>query len=888
MTTNQTDRPRFHEQQYLGAEDLDAVVDYGRVARARHDLGAHSWGIAAGLQLFEKPTKNGVDVYVQPGYGWDGFARPITVLAPYKVPIEPFKNILFAAGVDDGNPAGHLVDVWISFVATPRGGPAFGFEACSVEDQYARLFESFQIVVGEKPAHTDRHGSVTVGVYTVDAQEVPRKVGAATDPLLVDESVSYQTFPDAWDKARWYVPLGAVRWLPPQQATGTGNFVARNAADLEASDHKRRYCGVVAETVDAARGFVRVRHREAAAYAPTIWNTATEQSLLWVEGSLRVQGDTKLLGGQLVLRNSSNGDAGRPLNIRRRETNTLLPAGSDLWAQIGVGETGANRFVVGPVTGPLAADFKEKLVVKDDGHVGIGVPDPTSAPLVIRAQGGTEDLLAFESPGGALSWKLGTLAGGKAGLNFGEPAGDGRLFLKAGGNVGIGTQDPKHALEVHGEDAVLVVVSDAAAGLARNVGVELRSKAADGVQYIDFTKGNTDTANSGTPDFSGRLSFNEANTGAFSLRGGKVGVETATPTHQLHVNHNSGLRVNHLFVGGGLGGTDRWSSLSYNAYHNDGNTAWVFDDQTRNAVTIEMDDAWGAPRFEVYSTTNANKQGWVRRLRIDGESGHVVANTNGGNFAIGQEIAECRLHVSGSTDGDASQISSHIAVIDNKSNGASSDVLALRIGSALANASNNFITFFSGPFDIGAVEGNGIGVTYQTTFADYAEWVMRDDGEPAMSPGDVVGVFRGRLRHDTHGADHVLVVSTAPAVLAGRPDAVSRERYEKVAMLGQVPVRVRGPVRAGDLVTASGDGDGTAIAVSSTMATLDDHAMAIGVAWETLTGSRVGTVICALGVPSVQAIRSVQRALAGDRPEAASAPPRRTPRPRKVRPDVAE
>src|SRR2546430_2558310 len=100
MAINQSDRPRFYEQQYLASADLDALVDYERIARARHDLGAHSWGIAEGLQLVEKKTKSVVDVYVQPGYAWDGFGRAITVLAPYKIPTEPFKNIPFVAGVD--------------------------------------------------------------------------------------------------------------------------------------------------------------------------------------------------------------------------------------------------------------------------------------------------------------------------------------------------------------------------------------------------------------------------------------------------------------------------------------------------------------------------------------------------------------------------------------------------------------------------------------------------------------------------------------------------------------------------------------------------------------------------------------------------------------------
>ena len=880
---NQTDRPRFFEQQYLGSRDLDAVVEYQRMARARHDLGAHSWGIAAGLQLIEKKTKSGVDVYVQPGYAWDGFGRPLTVLAPYKIPSEPFKNIPFTAGLDDGSPAGHLVEVWLAFTATPRGAPGFGFEACSVEEQYARIFESFRLVIGEKPTHGERHAPVTVGQYTVDAEQVPQKLGAATDPPLVDESVGYQSFPDEWDRALWLVPIGLVRWVPPSNPLQTGNFAARDANDVVASDRKRRYAGVVAETVDAALGFVRVRSREAPSYAPTVWNTDAEKNLLWVEGSLRVHGDAKLLDGQLILRDAANGDNGRPLAIRRRATNAMAPAGSDLFAQIGSTETGANRFVVGPVTGNTPADFKERLVVKDDGKVGIGVGNPTAAPLVVRAQGGTEDLIAFETPGGAPTWKLGTLAGGKPGLNFGEAAGDGRLFLQPGGNVGIGTLEPKHRLEIHGEDNALVVVSDATSGIARNAGLELRTKAADGVSYIDFVKGSTDLAISGTPDFSGRLSYNLANTAAFALQGGRVGIDTATPTNQLHVNHNSGLRVNRLYMSGGIGGVwDRWSSISFNAHRDDGNNAWVFPDPANRAVTIEMDDFNGNGRFEVFSTTTAAPTAWKRRLHLSGETGNLVVGDAGGNVGVGLTAPACRLHVQGNITGSADQAANHIALIDNLG-GDNADVLALRVGTAFAGNSCNFITFFAGAFDVGAIEGNGLGISLNTTSADYAEWLPRDDGESAMHPGDVVGVFAGRLRRATKGADHVLVISTAPAILANAPPVVSRAGYEKVAMLGQAPVRVRGGAHPGDVIVPSDDADGTGIAVRATDATLEQHASAIGIAWEQSRGDGESQVRCAIGLTSTHVWRSVQRALDAATPYAPSADAEREPAPARRR-----
>jgi hypothetical protein len=903
MATDQMDRPHFHEQQYLGAADLEAVVEHGRLARARHDLGAHSWGIASGLQLLERTVGGSVAVYVQPGYGWDGFGRPLVVLEPLEVSAGLFAAIPFIPGLDDQTPPGHLVDVWLRFTATPRGAPSPGFESCSVDEQFARIVESAQVVIGERPSHAEQHEPVTVGPYTDDAAQVVKKLGAPTDPALVDESIAFQTFPEEWDRARWLVPVGLVRWVPAQDPFTPGRFEARTPADLEASDRRRRFIGVVTETVDAARGFIRMRSRAAAQYAPNV----ISDDLVWVEGRLRVEGDARLLGGQLVLRDAANGDAGRPLAVRRRAANTMVPQGSDLFLQIGSAEQGANRLVVGPVLGaPPAEELKERLVVKDDGKVGIGSPNPTAAPLVVRGSGATEDLLAFESAAGAVTFRISQLAGGKPGLGVTDVAAnlDGLLFIQPGGNVGIGTTDPRHRLEVHGEDAALVVASDATSGLARNAGLELRTRAGDGVSYIDFARGSTDLAGSGTPDFSGRLSFNEANTGAFSLRGARVGVETVTPTNQLHVNHNSGLRVNRIYLSGGLGpNNEGWSSLAFNAHHNDANDNWVFPDPSRKAVTIEMDDVNGTPRFEVWSTTAANTQGWLRRLHVNGESGNVAINEGGGSLAVGHAAPACRLHVAGSANAAATTVGAHVALIDNVNAGTDADVLALRVGAGVAGTSNNFVTFFAGPTPAGAIEGNGAGgVSYRTSGADYAEWLPRADDEPPMQPGDVAGVHGGRLRRATEGADQIVVISTAPAVLANTPPPEMVAGHERIAMIGQTPVRVRGRVRAGDLIVASGEGDGLARAVDPARAMLADHVRAIGVAWESSPG-HVGSptrVRVGVGLPllhlgaslhaaldalreEVRALRDAGSARADDSDRPPAPPPSRRPRGKRAR-----
>jgi hypothetical protein len=207
----QLERPRFYEQQYLGADDLTAVVEYDRIARARHALGAHSWGIAMGLQLVEKPAQGGVEVYIQPGYAWDGLGRSIVVTAPYKLPAELFKSLAYDAGIDNTPTPGRTVDVWIEYVEAPVGGAANGFAVCTTDEQYSRIAETFRVVIGDRPAHADRHDPINIGGKVVDAEAAVQAWGNATDPLVADESIPYQTFPDDTGSPRWLIPLGVVR-----------------------------------------------------------------------------------------------------------------------------------------------------------------------------------------------------------------------------------------------------------------------------------------------------------------------------------------------------------------------------------------------------------------------------------------------------------------------------------------------------------------------------------------------------------------------------------------------------------------------------------------------------------------------------------------------------
>jgi hypothetical protein len=92
----------------------------------------------------------------------------------------------------------------------------------------------------------------------------------------------------------------------------------------------------------------------------------------------------------------------------------------------------------------------EAMRVDPSGKVGIGTPTPRN-PLGIRATGVSEELMSFESPAGTTKWHLNqNLSSTAAGLNFVETGvADGRLFLQAGGNVGVNTTTPSHPFHVN-------------------------------------------------------------------------------------------------------------------------------------------------------------------------------------------------------------------------------------------------------------------------------------------------------------------------------------------------------------------------------------------------------------------------------------------------------
>jgi hypothetical protein len=128
---------------------------------------------------------------------------------------------------------------------------------------------------------------------------------------------------------------------------------------------------------------------------------------------------------------------------------------------------------------------------------------------------------------------------------------------------------------------------------------------------------------------------------------------------------------------------------------------------------------------------------------------------------------------------------------------------------------------------------NSKGVTYQSGAGDYAEFLMKQQPNEKFMPGDIVGVKGGKISKTIEGAERVMVVSYKPIVLGNTPSAEAEKNYEKIAFMGQVPVKVTGKVNLGDYIIPNGLNNGVGIAVSPNDINLKDVKNIVGIAWST-------------------------------------------------------
>lgn len=308
--------------------------------------------------------------------------------------------------------------------------------------------------------------------------------------------------------------------------------------------------------------------------------------------------------------------------------------------------------------------------------------------------------------------------------------------------------------------------------------------------------------------------------GNLLLEGGNVGVGITSPSAMLHVNSGTSLQSAFKVDIGGA-----------NKVNIDGNGRVIINSN----LSGSDNNVASYPLF-----VDSKDQGIA--IRVDG-----VANSSN-NYVYFLDDGGATGRIEGQTAGEYALHPVTIAT----------DIYFVAIGVAEAIAIGASVVEPSGVVSLAAqlvytgfLEGYNYanaGVTYSSGGADYAEWLLRLDEDEEIEAGDIVGVRSGKITKSTANSQQILAVSSNPIILGNMPHENQEHLHEKVAFMGQVAVKVVGPVKEGDIIIPSGFEDGTGIAVSPELMTADEYSKVVGRAWSASDNEFVKLINVAVGL----------------------------------------
>jgi hypothetical protein len=551
-----------------------------------------------------------------------------------------------------------------------------------------------------------------------------------------------------------------------------------------------------------------------------------------------------------------------------------------------------------------------RLYIKSTGNVGIGTIAP-GAKLDVRGPFGiSTGGLKVIHDNGTQGLEFGYAGIKKTATNTAKNLyidgadGGGNLLLEtiAGGSVGIGTTTPSAKLEVSGgrvefamnteagpaqgtgvleianslrfDSDEIITNSDTTLFLQHNNNGDLR---VDSTTFVVDASANRVGVGTRWPsqklevagnvkatkfigdgsELTNLASGKWLGTGKIYYNGGNVGIGASSPGQKLHVSGNS-LVTGKTYIGS----TDTYfyrdlanriatpdtfyvQSASPNTYLYSANTylgAGSGDNILLRGNTFKWNQGviQGDGKVGIGTTAPGQKldvAGNVRATKFFGD-GSGLTNLVGGRVSV---------YDNGRVDITTNRTGYALAVKNNRTAG-DADGILVHIADSSPNSGDNYCRFDYSEGTCGEIQGNGSkGVSYTSRAGDYAEWLQKLDVDETFTTGDIVGVFGGKVTKNTSDARKVMVVSIAPIVLGNMPEENEEYLYEKIAFLGQVPVKVTGHVKKDDFIIPSGRGDGTGIAISPENMRIEDYEQVVGRAWSESKVDGLNIVLAMVG-----------------------------------------